>query len=472
MSAPSQKTLDAFIACVGVKNVLTSSDDLTHYTDENRDLYKGKTPLVLKPGSTEEVSAIVKLAVETKTALVPQGGHTGHAAGGMPDESGNQIVVSMERMNRIRHIDIEGNFLIVDAGVILETIRNLADENDRLFPLSLGSQGSCQIGGNISTNAGGTAVLSYGNTREFVLGLEVVLPNGEIWNGLRSLKKDNTGYDLKNLFVGAEGTLGIITGCVIKLFPKPRGKATAFVGLNSPEHALKLLTLASRIAGNMLTTFELMPALAINCTLKHIADTRAPLADEHKWSVLAEISSIRSEEDAASTMQEILENALEDGVCEDATLAQSVDQQKALWRIREMMPIAQRQEGVSIRHDISVPINLMPEFLDRANAIIDAELPDSRRYTFGHMGDGNIHYNLMQPVGSDTDAFLAHRGEMNDLIHALVVEMGGSISAEHGIGRMKRELLAKTKDPVELKLMKSLKATLDPNNIMNPGKVI
>ena len=306
MSTPSQETLDAFIACVGAKNVLTSQDDLTHYTDENRDIYKGKTPLVLKPGSTEEVAAIVKLATETKTALVPQGGHTGHAAGGMPDESGSQIVVSMERMNRIRQIDLEGNFVIADAGVILETIRTLADENDRHYPLSLGSQGSCQIGGNISTNAGGTAVLSYGNTREFVLGLEVVLPNGEIWNGLRSLKKDNTGYDLKNLFIGAEGTLGIITACVLKLFPKPRGKATAFVGLNSPEHALKLLTLASGVAGNMLTTFELMPALAIDCTLKHIDDTRAPLAGEHQWSVLAEVSSIRSEDDAQSTLQEIL----------------------------------------------------------------------------------------------------------------------------------------------------------------------
>ncbi|KAG1649920.1 D-2-hydroxyglutarate--pyruvate transhydrogenase DLD2 [Nymphon striatum] len=343
--------INQFIALVGEKYALTSADDLSHYTHENRGLYIGDTPLVLKPANTEEVSEILKLAALTKTVIVPQGGHTGHVGGAVSDESGTQVVLSLERMNEIR----EATVILCEAGVILETVQKLADDNDRLFPLALGSQGSCQIGGNISTNAGGTGVLAYGNTRALVMGLEVVLPSGEIWNGLRRLKKDNTGYDLKDLFIGAEGTLGIVTAAVLKLFPKPRGKAVAFCGVQSPDHALQLFTKASSYAGQGLTAFELM--------------ARIPL---------------------------------------------------------------------------------------------EQEMPDARLCTFGHLGDGNMHYNISQPTNANTQEFLAKQPEINELIHALVINMNGSVAAEHGVGRLKRDLIAQTKDRVELNLMKSIKKTLDP----------
>ncbi len=472
MTGLSKKLLDQFVACVGADHVLTGSDDLSHYTNENRGIYHGKTPLVLKPGSTQEVAAIIKLAAETKTAIVPQGGHTGHVGGAVPDEKGNQIVVSMERMNRIRKVDIDGNAMMVEAGVILEAIQIEAEEHGKLFPLTLASQGSCQIGGNIATNAGGTGVIAYGNMRDQVLGLEVVLPSGKILDGLRSLHKDNTGYDLKNLFIGSEGTLGIITACVLKLRPKPRGKAVALAGLSSPEHALKLYALARERGEGMLTACELMPDLALQCTLRNIEGNRAPLEGNHAWYVLMEISSNRSEEDAQNSLENILQEGLQEKLVGDAAIAQTLEQQQALWRIRETVPLAQKQEGGSIKHDVAVPVHRVPEFLKRAGAIIKREMPDARIYSFGHLGDGNIHYNISQPIDGDKEVFLAHRQEINDLIHDLVIEMEGSVSAEHGIGRLKRDLLARTKSPVELQLMKQLKTTLDPNGIMNPGKVV
>ena len=389
-----------------------------------------------------------------------------------PDESGSQIVVSLERMNKIRDLDLEGNTMTVEAGVILETIQKVADANDRLFPLSLASQGSCQIGGNISTNAGGTGVLSYGNTRDLVLGLEVVTPSGEIWNGLRRLKKDNTGYDLRDLFIGAEGTLGIITAAVVKLFPKPKARIAAFAGMRSPQDCLALFQLAQSIAGKSLTGFEFMPRFGVATALSSFTALRDPLATPQDWYVLLEISSGRSEEDAQGMMEAILSAALDSQTLFDAVISHSESQREAFWAIRETMPASQKFLGGSIKHDISVPVHLVPEFLKRAEAIVHRVEPEARIFAFGHMGDGNIHYNVSQPVEAADDWYLTMREPMNDVVNGLVVEMGGSISAEHGIGKLKRDLLIATKSPVELEMMRAIKKALDPNNIMNPGKVI
>ncbi len=467
-----KELIHRFIKIVGEQYALTQADDITHYTHENRGLYIGNTPLVLKPASTQEVSDIIKLAADTKTAIVPQGGHTGHVGGAIADESGTQITLSLERLNKIRELDLKGDVIICEAGVILETVQKLADDNNRLFPLALGSQGSCQIGGNISTNAGGTGVLAYGNTRALVMGLEVVLPSGEIWNGLRRLKKDNTGYDLKDLFIGAEGTLGIVTAAVLKLFPKPRGKAVAFCGVKSPDHALQLFAKASSFAGYGLTAFELMARTPFEFTLKHMENVRNPLSEIYPWHVLVEVSSNRSQKDSDETLQAILEVAFNDDIVNDAALSTSLSQADDFWRIREMMPVAQKHEGGSMKHDISVPIHRVPGFLIEADEIIKHEMPDARLCTFGHLGDGNIHYNITQPIGADASEFLNEQPKINALIHALVIKMNGSVAAEHGVGRLKRELIASTKDPVELSLMRSIKTTLDPDNIMNPGKLV
>ena len=468
----SASLIEQFIACVGPANALGAGDDLTRYTHENRKIYVGKTPLVLKPGSTKEVSAIMKLANETETAVVPQGGHTGHVGGAVPDESGDQIVVSLERMNKIRELDLTGNLMIAEAGCVLQTIQETADENDRLFALSLASQGTCQIGGNIATNAGGTGVLAYGNARDQVLGLEVVLADGSIWNGLRTLKKDNTGYDLKNLFAGSEGTLGIITACSLILRPKPRGKAVAFAGVKDPHQALALLSAVQQRAGRALTAFELIPRLAVECTAKHITGARDPMSDPYPWYVLLELCSEHSFDHAQQSMSDILAGMLEEGTIVDAVVAATVGQQQALWHMRESIPEAQIFEGGSIKHDVSVAIHKVPEFLERAGKIVKQFSPEIRIYAFGHLGDGNIHYNLMQPEGADTNEFLKLRQPINDAVHELVGSMEGSVSAEHGIGRLKRELLKRTKDPVELAIMRRIKQALDPKNIMNPGKVL
>ena len=467
-----EELIHRFIIIVGKQYALTQADNLTRYTHENRELFIGNTPLVLKPANTQEVSQILKLASATKTPVVPQGGHTGHVGGAVTDESGTQIVVSLERMNKVREIDLQGNVVVCEAGVILENIQKLANDNDRLFPLALGSQGSCQIGGNIATNAGGTGVLAYGNTRALVMGLEVVLGSGEIWNGLRRLKKDNTGYDLKDLFIGSEGTLGIITAAVLKLFPKPRGKSVAFCGLQSPTQALQLLDKASSYAGHSLTAFELMAQNPLEFTLKHMENVRNPLEKVYPWHVLLEVSSNRSQEDAGQTMQTILEASFEANAIDDAALSTSLAQVQDLWRIREMMPVAQKHEGGSMKHDVSVPIHLVPEFLSEADAIIKREIPEARLCTFGHLGDGNMHYNITQPVAATADDFLQGQPKINSLIHDLVVSMQGSVAAEHGVGQLKRDLIARTKDKTELDLMRSIKRILDPDNIMNPGKIL
>lgn len=472
MDGIDQKLISEFIEIVGEKNALTPKDDLTRYTHENRDIIIGNTPLVLKPKNTDEVSRIVKLANAHKTPIVPQGGHTGHAAGAVPDESGQQIVVSLERMNSIREVDLEGNTAIVEAGVVLQNIQEMAAENNRMFPLSLASQGSCQIGGNISTNAGGIAVISYGNTRDMVLGLEVVTPSGEIWNGLRRLKKDNTGYDLRDLFIGAEGTLGIITAAVVKLFPKPKGRVAALVGLSSPKLALKLLNRALEAAGKSLTGFEFFPDLGMKAVLDFQPALANPLTQHHDWYVLMEISSGQSEEHANGLIEQILSRSLEESILEDAAISQNESQRNQFWQLRETMPASQKLLGGSVKNDISIPVHLVPEFLEKADMAIQKFMPRARIFSFGHLGDGNVHYNISQPEDMETDAFLRQRLAINDIVNEVVISLNGSISAEHGIGRLKRDLLAETKSAVELEMMRSIKSALDPNDIMNPGKVI
>jgi FAD/FMN-containing dehydrogenase len=472
MGVPDSVLLDKFAAIVGPQYALRDAEAIAPYLIEPRDKFGGRTSLVLRPGTVAEVAAIVKLANETGTPIVPQGGNTGLVGGQSPSSAGNEIVVSLSRLNRVRAVDADNNTMTVDAGVILANAQAAAAEADRLFPLSLASEGSCQIGGNISTNAGGTAVLAYGNMRELVLGLEVVLPSGEIWNGLRTLRKDNTGYDLKDLFVGAEGTLGIVTGAVLKLFPRPRGVAVAFVGVASPEAALALFNIARGIAAQSLTAAELMPRLALDAVLQHVPGTRDPLSSPHAWYMLIEVSSGRSQADSEATLESIFAAGAERGVVEDGVAAQSGEQAAQFWRLREVLSETQKHLGGSIKHDVAVPVGKVPEMLVRADAAAKALIPGCRPFPFGHIGDGNIHLNISQPPGMDKQAFLARWADMNAVIHAIVVELGGTISAEHGIGRLKRDLLPGVKSATELATMRTIKAALDPNGIMNPGKVL
>jgi FAD/FMN-containing dehydrogenase len=459
-------------AIIGQANVLTSEHDKAPYCRERRDLFHGRCPAVLRPGSTDEVAAILKLAAAERQPIVPQGGNTGLVGAQVPDESGREIVLSLERMNKIRSIDLDGETMTVEAGVVLETIHEVAAGEGLMFPLTLGAMGSCRIGGNISTNAGGTNVLAYGNTRELVLGLEVALADGRVWNGLRWLKKDNTGYDLKQLFIGGEGTLGIITAAVLKLFPEPKGLAVAFAGLQTPQAALQLLHSMRGAAGTALTGFEIMPRLGMEFILKHMPGTRDPLAEPHPWYVLAEVSSSRSETDAAQLLEAGFVTAFEEGMIADAVIAASLQQVKAFWAIRHDLSLVQKHEGGSIKHDVSVPVARVPELIDRACAAVVAAMPGCRPLPFGHLGDGNIHINISQPLDMDKEAFIARWDEIAALVHAIVVELGGSISAEHGIGVLKRELLKTVKEPLELEMMRRIKQAFDPDNILSPGRII
>ncbi len=470
--APSEDLIAKFIAIVGEAHALRAQSDIEPYLIEGRGLYHGRTSVVLKPGSTQDVSKILKLASETKTPVVPVSGGTGLVGGQTPNEDGSEIVVSLERMNGIREIDPVANIIAVDGGCILQTVQEAAKNVDRLFPLSLGSEGSCRVAGNLSTNAGGTAVLAYGNMRQLCLGLEVVLPTGEIWDGMRRLKKDNTGYDLRDLFIGAEGTLGIITGAVLKLFPRTKGHQVGFAGVASPEDALKLFELASGLCGTALTGFELMANMVMGFTVKHTEGARDPLGNQHNWYVLIDISSSDSEETAERMMQSVLEKAFEDGVIEDATIAASEAQAAAIWHMRESMSHAQKPEGGSIKHDMSVPVSSIPAFLAEADKAVMELIPGARICAFGHMGDGNIHYNVSQPVGADKEEYLARWHEMNELVHGIVLSYGGSISAEHGIGQLKRDELARIRSDIEMDMMRRIKRSFDPANIMNPGKVV
>jgi FAD/FMN-containing dehydrogenase len=470
--AGQESPIPRLAAIVGPANVVTAEAEMAPYLTELRGYYRGHSPAVVRPKTADEVSAIMKLANETGTPIVPQGGNTGLVGAQTPDESGREIVLSLERMDRIRAIDPAGGTITAEAGVILERLHEAAEQGGMLFPLSLGAQGSCRIGGNISTNAGGTAVLAYGNTRNLVLGLEVVLPTGEIWSGLRGLLKDNSGYDLKQLFIGAEGTLGIVTAAVLKLFPRPRGQAVAYAGVPSPAAALKLFRHARETAGSGLTAFELMPRILIEFLRDHLPGARDPLTGGHPWYVLLEISSGRDDADAQELVERALAAGLEDGSVADATVAASLDQANLFWRMRHAASEIQKHEGASIKHDISIPIESVPDFIARGIDAVSAAMPGIRPVPFGHLGDGNLHFNFSQPVGMDGDTFLARRPELHAIVHGLVKEFGGSVAAEHGIGRYKRELLKSVKSEVELEMMRKIKRAFDPNNILNPGRVI
>jgi FAD/FMN-containing dehydrogenase len=461
-----------FAEIVGERHALTDATDIAPFVTERRGLWPGRTSLVLRPGSVDEVSRILRLASKTRTPVVPQGGNTGLVGGQMPDRSGREIVLSLSRLDKVREVDTRSNTITAEAGVILEKLHAAADAAGRLFPLTLASQGSCQIGGNLSSNAGGTGVLAYGNARELCLGVEVVLPTGEVLDDLRKLKKDNTGYDLKNLFVGAEGTLGVITAAVLKLFPRPKGREVAWAGMVSPEHALKLFGLALDRAGSALTAFELIGATPLSFARKHAPDAARPLDGDWPWHVLMEISSGRSAEDARALVEDILSSALEDATIGDATITSSLAQAAAFWKLRETISEVQKLEGGSIKHDISVPVAAIPEFIARGGEAVASVLPEARVVCFGHMGDGNLHYNISQPAGADTEAYMALYRKMNKAVHDVVRSLNGSISAEHGIGQLKRDELLATAPPVGLDLMRRVKAAFDPAGIMNPGKVI
>ena len=465
----STELLARFAAIVGEKNAITDPQAQAPYLVEMRDMFQGHTPLVLRPGSVAEVAAIVKLANDTSTAIVPQGGNTGLVGGQTPQHG--EVVLSLNRLDRVREVDPVSNTITCEAGVTLQRAREAAAAVDRLYPQLLPSEGTCTIGGNLSTNAGGTAALAHGIARSHALGIEVVLADGRVLNNLNKLKKDNTGYDLKNLFIGAEGTLGVITAAVLRLVPRPRSIETAFVGVPSPEAALELLGLATERTAGGVTSFELMLRMGIELVLKHGAGCRDPLPDVHPWYVLIELSS-QSRTGLREVMEDILAQGLERGLVQDATIADSLDQGKMFWRIRELFGEVQRHEGGSIKHDVSVPVAAVPAFIKEASEAVVKLIPGARPLPFGHLGDGNIHYNVTQPMGADKAAYLARWHDVNAAVFEVVAKHGGSISAEHGIGVIKRDLLPQVKDPVAYELMRTLKRTLDPKGILNPGKVL
>ena len=472
MNAPPPPLLERFAQIVGPAHALRDDAAIAPYLIEPRNRFRGATALVLRPGTVAEVAAILRLAGETRTAIVPQGGNTGVVGGQIPSGKGDEVIVSLSRLNRIRAVDAASYAMSLDAGVILADAQKAADAAARLLPLSLASEGSCQIGGNISTNAGGTGVLAYGNTRDLVLGLEVVLPSGEIWDGLRALRKDNTGYDLKDLFIGAEGTLGIVTAAVLKLFPKPRGVGVAFIGVADPAAALALFHVAREHAGGGVTGAEIMHRLALETVIAYVPGARDPLAGPHAWYLLLEISSSRSQDDADAMVEAIFAEGMAKGLVEDGARAGSLEQARQFWHLRHALSEVQKHLGGSIKHDVAVPVGSAPELIRRTSAAMTAMIPGSRPFPFGHIGDGNIHLNLTQPKGMDKDAFLDRWQEVNEAVHRIVLDLGGTISAEHGIGSLKRPLLPGVKSAVEMDMMRKIKATLDPHGIMNPGKVL
>ena len=470
--------VDQLRAIVGDKGLILDDQGKHPYLTDWRENYLGKALAIVRPASTEEVASVVKLCAAEKVAIVPQGGNTGMNGGGTPHEDGHEIVLSLTRMNRILEVDPIGYTMTVEAGVVLKTIQETAAQHDRLFPLSLGAEGSCTIGGNLSTNAGGVQVLHYGNARNLVLGIEVVLPNGEIWNGLRALKKDNTGYDLRDLYLGAEGTLGIITKAILKVWPKPKDNATSWVAIPSPAAAVELLSGANSASEDNVTSCELMGRQGIDLVLKHIPGVSDPLAERHNWYVLMEWASTRPRRDGANAaglrekMEFYLGEAMEKGLVLDAVVAQTEAQSRALWQLRENHTEASKKEGPSIKHDISVSVSNIPKFVIEGTAAMKKALPECRPVIFGHVGDGNLHFNCQAPAGWSKPQFTPHIETISSAIYDLVVGYGGSISAEHGIGQIKVDELAHYRSRIELDTMRTLKRALDPQNIMNPGKVV
>ena len=457
---------------VGAPNVLNEGD-LEAYELDWRRRERGKSLAVVRPGSTEEVAAVVKACVAAKVSMVPQGGNTGMVVGSTPDASGTQVLLSLQRMNRVRKLDAGNLTITVDAGCVLQSIQEVCEKDGFLFPLSLASEGSCTIGGNLGTNAGGTQVVRYGNTRELCLGLEVVTAQGEIWNGLTGLRKDNTGYDLRHLFIGSEGTLGVITAATMKLYPMPVSQLTAFAAVPSMEAAVELLGLAHRFLSSGLTGFEVMGQFSLSLVAKHFPQQRVPFWQESPWCVVLENSDNESEAHARECLERLLEAAMEQGCVSDAVVAESMAQAHALWHIRESIPLAQAQEGLNIKHDISIGVSRIPEFVRLTDAALLQAFPGARLVCYGHLGDGNLHYNVQAPDNDDAARFLnEEEAPINALVFDFVDQFNGSISAEHGIGSLKVEKLEHHKSPVALGLMRTIKQALDPHNLMNPGRVI
>jgi FAD/FMN-containing dehydrogenase len=470
VGASSLGILTRFEAVVGASHVIANTSGMEGFLREPRGRFKGHALCVVEPRSTQEVVAILSLCNELIIPVVPQGGNTGLVGGQVPIGEGREIVLSLRRLNALREIDLASNTMTVEAGMILAEVKEKAARAGRLFPLTLAAEGSCTIGGNLATNAGGTNVIAYGNARDLVLGLEAVLADGQILSDLSKLRKNNTGFDLTHLFIGSEGTLGVITAAVLKLFPKPRAIETAFIGLASPRAALDLLDLCRHMAGSEITSFELLPRIGLDFVLAHF-DTREVLRTKYPWYVLLELSSQRPE-GLSERVLAILEAANEKHIIEDAAIASSLEQRAGFWKLRELLPEAQRHEGGSIKHDVSVPIASIPAFLKGAERAVTSAIPGARLVAFGHVGDGNIHCNVSQPIGADTNAFLARWDEINAIVHGLVIAHCGSISAEHGIGQLKRDLLAQVKDKTAMDVMRAIKKALDPKGILNPGKVL
>jgi FAD/FMN-containing dehydrogenase len=465
--------IDRIRQVVGPQGLITDPRELTPYVEDWRGLYHGATAAVVRPANSAQVAAVIEICAETRTAVVPQGGNTGMCGASVPGADGRSIVLNLGRMNRILEVDALNNTISVEAGCVLAQMQQTAREAGRLFPLSLGAEGSCQIGGNLSTNAGGVNVLRYGNTRDLVLGLEVVLPDGRVWDGMRGLRKDNTGYDLKQIFVGAEGTLGVITAAVLKLFPLPRSNATAWAAVASPEAALELLALLRSRCGDQVTAFELISRNCLELVLRHIPGTRDPLPKAHGWYVLTELGDAREGGAIRHELEQALATAMERGLVADAILAANEGQSRGLWKLRETIPEAARAEPWMLyRHDISVAVSGVPAFIGEARAALDARFPEANVICFGHLGDGNLHYNAFIPGRRREDAAARDAADVTQLVYDIVRRHKGSFSAEHGIGQSKREELKRYKSPVELELMRSLKSAYDPHGLMNPGKVL
>ncbi|HYB08935.1 MAG TPA: FAD-binding oxidoreductase [Alphaproteobacteria bacterium] len=464
--------LDEIKAAVGPKGWIDDAAEMAPYLVDERRIYHGQSPLVVRPASCDEVAGVLRVCHRRRIPVVPQGGNTGMVGGATPHERGGEIVLSLARLNRIREIDPLNYTMTAEAGCILANLQKAAEAADRLFPLSLGAEGSCTIGGNISTNAGGVAVLRYGNARELVLGLEAVLPDGRIWNGLTALRKDNTGYDLKQLFIGGEGTLGVVTAAVLKLFPRPREVVTTFVAVPTLQASIEFLAQAREGSGDQLSAFELMPRFGLELDMQHLPGVSDPLQKPYEHYVLLEFSTPDSAANLKGRVETLFERAFEKGVVLDATIAASAAQAKALWRIREGIPEAQKADLGGIKHDVSVPVSRIAEFIAAAKAACEEYEPAVRVLAFGHVGDGNVHFNLCRPPGADPAAFQGRSEAFNRIVYDIVARMGGSISAEHGIGRLKREELAHYTATIELDAMRAIKRALDPQNIMNPGKIV